>query len=316
MLKRAADSGLGSAFRRERKSARVTQEALAKTIGSSIHAIRRLEAGRGSLSVWLRALEALGLEVVGRNIGSLSGNELAELRRRRRLSLRDLAEAASVSQPTIIALERDQARTLQALDRIARTLGAGLYLAPKGAPRAFFAHAGNSSTGQSWETPKELLSVLYAVFGKFDLDPCSPKKTNPPVRAHVHYTAEDDGLSLPWHGVVFMNPPYGRTLDEWIAKARHEVESGNAKTVVALLPARPDTAYWHDHIAGRAVVYFLRGRLRFSGAKQAAPFPSALVLWGASRESLLALDRTLGEPGGKVRGSRQGPRPDRPDRQS
>ena len=78
-----------------------------------------------------------------------------------------------------------------------------------------------------------------------------------------------------------------------MAKARREVEEGRARTVVALLPARPDTAYWHEHVAGRATVYFLRGRLRFSDGEQAAPFPSALVVWGAEPETILALDRAL-----------------------
>lgn len=96
--------------------------------------------------------------------------------------------------------------------------------------------------------------------------------------ARVNFTHDDDGLTLPWHGVVFVNPPYGRTLGLWVAKTRQEVEEGRARTVVALLPARPDTTYWHQHVAGRAVVYFLRGRLRFSDGEQAAPFPSALVV--------------------------------------
>jgi hypothetical protein len=94
---------------------------------------------------------------------------------------------------------------------------------------------------------------------------------------------------------VFLNPPYGRTLGRWIAKARREVEAGHAKTAVALIPARPDTGYWHTHVAGRAVVYFLRGRLKFGGSEQGAPFPSALVVWGAGPETIDALDRTLAE---------------------
>ena len=102
-----------------------------------------------------------------------------------------------------------------------------------------------------------------------------------------------NGLSLPWHGTVFVNPPYGRTLGSWVAKAHREVELGHAKTVVALLPARPDTAYWHGHVAGRAVVYFLRGRLRFGAGDQSAPFPSALAVWGAGPETLAALDVAL-----------------------
>ncbi len=81
-----------------------------------------------------------------------------------------------------------------------------------------------------------------------------------------------------------------------MAKARREVEEGRAKTVVALLPARPDTANWHEHVAGRAAVYFLRGRLRFGDSVQSAPFPSALAVWRAGPETLDALDATLPGP--------------------
>jgi hypothetical protein len=98
---------------------------------------------------------------------------------------------------------------------------------------------------------------------------------------------------VPWHGTVFVNPPYGRTLAAWVAKAHEESEGGRARTVVALLPARPDTKYWHEHVAGRAAVYFLRGRLRFGGGEQGAPFPSALAVWGAGSEMLTALDGVL-----------------------
>lgn len=65
--------------------------------------------------------------------------------------------------------------------------------------------------------------------------------------------------------------------------------------VIALLPARPDTNYWHEHIAGQAVVYFLKGRLRFGDGEQSAPFPSALVVWGADPETIAALDAALPE---------------------
>ena len=90
-----------------------------------------------------------------------------------------------------------------------------------------------------------------------------------------------------------MTPPYGRTLGKWVAKAREEVATGRARVVVALIPARPDTRYWHDHIAAKATVYFLRGRLRVSGSEQSAPFPSALVVWGASPQAISGLDAAL-----------------------
>jgi transcriptional regulator with XRE-family HTH domain len=248
LLKLPLRSGLGQALREQRKSARITQPELARLAGLSVPTVRLLEAGGGNLDSWQAAVSALGLEVMGRNIRANGpfGSRLAELRRRRRLSQRELARLAGTSQPTIIVLERSGPGRLSTLERVADILGAGLYLAAKDTPRPFFTHAGNASIGQSWETPADLLSALYKVFGGFDLDPCSPRKTKPPVRAKVHFTAEDDGLSLPWRGVVFLNPPYGRTLGRWIAKARHEVESGNAKTAVALIPARTDTTYWHE----------------------------------------------------------------------
>lgn len=60
--------------------------------------------------------------------------------------------------------------------------------------------------------------------------------------------------------------------------------------VVALIPARTDTRYWHEHIAAKADVYFLKGRLRFQNASQCAPFPSAVVIWGADEATIARLD--------------------------
>jgi hypothetical protein len=86
---------------------------------------------------------------------------------------------------------------------------------------------------------------LYSVFGTFDLDPCSPTSDGRTtfVKAKAYFTETDDGLSLSWFGRVFMNPPYGRSIHHWTAKA--EVEQGNAEVVVGSLPARLDTRYAH-----------------------------------------------------------------------
>ena len=98
----------------------------------------------------------------------------------------------------------------------------------------------------------------------------------------MHYTPDEDGLSLPWRGTVFVNPPYGRAVSAWTEKARGEVEAARATTVVALLPARTDTKWWHQSVAGIADVFLLRGRLKFGGEAVSAPFPSAVVVWGAN----------------------------------
>ena len=266
-------------------------------MGLSEKTIRLLEQGRGNLVTWDAVLDHLKLEIVGRNLpaGPSLGMKIASLRKSRGLNQRELAAMVNTTQPTIIALEQRGRGRLATLERILAALGAGAYLAPHGETKAFYTHAGNSSTNQTWETPAALLETLHAVFGRFDLDPCAPRKSRTRVKAKIHLTDVDDGLSVPWHGLVFVNPPYGRTLAAWVAKAHREVEEGRASTVVALLPARPDTVYWHAHVVGHAAVYFLRGRLRFGEGKQSAPFPSALAIWGASAETLVVLDAALPE---------------------
>jgi hypothetical protein len=129
------------------------------------------------------------------------------------------------------------------------------------------------------------------------LDPCSPvaSRSRAPVKARMRYTVQDDGLVLPWCGRVFVNPPYGRALPRWVAKATREVKQGHAAVVVMLMPARTDTAYWHTYVADTASIVFLRGRLRFSDGEQAAPFPSALVMWGGTPALIAGVREALPE---------------------
>ncbi len=287
----------------------MTQAALAEAAGLSAPTIGLIERNRGQIASLSLLLDALGLVITGRNLSPSGpiGVQIAHLRRSRGLSQRALAELVKVTQPTVISLERNPCRgRIETLDRVLRKLGAGAFLHKQGQPTAFYAGVGNSSANNSWTTPPELLNALYDIW-EFDLDPSSPGKTRRHVKARMHYTALDDGLSLPWgdesiacksgasnsagNSVIFCNPPYGRGLAKWVEKCRAEVDAGRAKTVVALVPARTDTLYWHEHIAGRAAIYFLLGRLKFGGQTDdkktnAAPFPSALVIWGAEPEAL------------------------------
>src|SRR4051794_20409733 len=177
LLKLPLLSGLGPDLRRHRKAARITQAELAQETDLSVPTIRLLEDGRGNLDSWRAVLEHLDLELTGRNLpgGTSLGERLATLRGRRGLSQRELAEMADVSQPTLVALERRGQGRLATLDRVLVVLGAGAYLMPRGQARAFYTHAGNSSTDQAWETPAALLEALHGVFGRFDLDPCAPR---------------------------------------------------------------------------------------------------------------------------------------------
>jgi phage N-6-adenine-methyltransferase len=129
-----------------------------------------------------------------------------------------------------------------------------------------------SSASDDWATPSDFYAELNKQYD-FDLDVCASAEN---AKCQRYFTREVDGLAQEWHGVCWMNPPYGRTIGAWMAKA---VESWRAgATVVCLVPARTDTAWWHDY-AMQGKITFIRGRLKFGGHKNAAPFPSALVVF-------------------------------------
>lgn len=291
----------GRQLHQHRKQQKLNQQQLAAKAGLSLPTIRQLERGQGYLSSFQAVLDVLGIQVVGRNLpqGEAIGPQVATLRQRRDLNQRDFAAMLNITQPTLINLERHSKGKLVTLENALAVLGAGAYLAKATDTKAFYSHAGTSSGQNSWTTPAWVLDKLYDVFGTFDLDPCSPthNRKTAPVKAKVYFTEADDGLSLPWHGTVFVNPPYGRTLKDWIAKCHQEYASGHANTIVALIPARTDTAYWHDYIARNATIIFLRGRLSFGNTGESAPFPSALIVWGseAQKQKLQALQSAFAD---------------------
>lgn len=132
-----------------------------------------------------------------------------------------------------------------------------------------------SSKSDIWGTPPELFDKLNKVFN-FTLDPAANAEN---AKCPKFYTEADNGLVQDWADeVVFCNPPYSN-IQEWIRKARFS----NAKSVVMLIPARVETAYWFEHIWNKAdEVLLIKGRLKFvsEGCKDSAPFPTALVLYG------------------------------------
>ncbi|MGI4794665.1 MAG: DNA N-6-adenine-methyltransferase [Janthinobacterium lividum] len=283
-------SPLGVELQQARKACGLTQSVLATRVGISLPSVRAAERGSGSLTMFTSLADALGVEIGGRSLppGDTLGGRLAALRKRRELGRRTVAKVAGISPTTLQALENENGGHLATLISVGEALGAQLQIFPKGQAVPFWSGPALSSAHQAWTTPPTLLEKLYGVVdGPFDLDPCSPVKRGPraPVKARLRYTVQDDGLSLPWRArLVFVNPPYGRSLKLWVTKAHSEVAAGRAQVVFALVPARSDTAWWHEHCARHADVWSLRGRLSFGAGGQPAPFPSALVVWGAHDE--------------------------------
>lgn len=132
-------------------------------------------------------------------------------------------------------------------------------------------------------TPKHILDAVIEVMGGISLDPCAETHDNPNVPAYRHYTKEDDGLTKPWYGQIYMNPPYGYAIRKWVDKLSREYHHlEHVQEAIALLPARTDTK-WFKVIQWRPVC-FVRGRLKFSGAENSAPFPSAIFYFGQNEE--------------------------------
>ena len=129
-----------------------------------------------------------------------------------------------------------------------------------------------SSATPEWSTPQDVFDALHKEFS-FTLDPCATIEN---AKCPVFFTKEDDGLKQEWKGRVFMNPPYGRGIGAWMKKAYESSLAG--ALVVCLVPARTDTAWWHDYCM-KGTVRFVRGRLKFGDSKNNAPFPSAIVIF-------------------------------------
>lgn len=130
-----------------------------------------------------------------------------------------------------------------------------------------------SSETDLWSTPQDTFDRLNAEFG-FEVDVCA---TPDNAKCDLFFTKEIDGLAQNWgRAVCWMNPPYGRAIKAWMRKA-YEASLGGA-TVACLVPARTDTAWWHDY-AVRGEIRFIRGRLKFGGHENSAPFPSAVIVF-------------------------------------
>lgn len=129
-----------------------------------------------------------------------------------------------------------------------------------------------SSKTDLWATPVDFFNKYNEKFN-FELDVCA---THENAKCTKYFTIEDDGLSKEWSGICWMNPPYGREIIKWMEKAYKS--SLNGATIVCLVPARTDTKWWHEY-AIKGEVEFIRGRLKFGGSKNSAPFPSAVVIF-------------------------------------
>ena len=148
---------------------------------------------------------------------------------------------------------------------------------------SFNCEAHFSSNSDEWATPIELVRQLKrAIGGEFDLDAASGCEPSPV--ATNRYTETEDGLAQPWFGQTYCNPPYS-AMDDWAEKAATEAaDPAGPDLIVMLIPARTSTQWFHNHILKAEYICLVEGRLKFYGAENSAPFPSALVVFDGTAD--------------------------------
>lgn len=156
------------------------------------------------------------------------------------------------------------------------------------------------SCKQEWWTPDWLWKAARRVMGGIDLDPCSNSHETPNVPARCRYTKNEDGLAHPWRGRVFLNPPYGRQISRWVAKAVAEYEAGNISEAVLVVPACLETRWFSPLWNHLLCVY--RGRIRFIDGEtgdipsEGIPGAVAFIYLGPKQERF----RTVFSPFGPI----------------
>ena len=136
---------------------------------------------------------------------------------------------------------------------------------------------GEAAVGQTveWYTPPEIFAALGL---QFDLDPASPGADIVPwIPATQHFTPTDNGLWYPWRGRVWLNPPYGPTAPDFLARL---VDHGDG---VALVYTRTESGWWQATAPRASAVCFMRDRVSFvrhDGYQARSPMGSALLAFG------------------------------------
>lgn len=140
-----------------------------------------------------------------------------------------------------------------------------------------------------WYTPPALVETIRQFLGEIDLDPCADPGRAIPAR--THYTAADDGLSQPWYGRVFCNPPYGgKTIPQWVERAA----TAPTSQVVLLVPAYSGSGWFQRLIFPHFSICWHAGRIKFSGCKDAARFDSVICYRGWRPLAFASAFRHLG----------------------
>lgn len=128
----------------------------------------------------------------------------------------------------------------------------------------FMPHVSHNSGNNEWYTPAEYVEAARQVMGAIDLDPASSHAANKVVQAETIYTAEDDGLNHPWHGRMWLNPPYAKDLvNDFADKLAHHCQNGDVTEAIILVNNATETAWFSRLVEVANAIIFPQGRVRY-----------------------------------------------------
>lgn len=146
-------------------------------------------------------------------------------------------------------------------------------------------------TSDEYATPPSIWRPLARAVGGFDLDPASGAESTP--IANTRYTKDDDGLAQPWFGTVWLNPPFGdrsgpgeSSREEWLRKARSEIQCDDVGLITILLPVDTSTDWFHRYVVDADTICFLSSRPQFQGESVHTGFACMVVVYGEAPPDL------------------------------
>lgn len=117
---------------------------------------------------------------------------------------------------------------------------------------------------QEWYTPGEYIEAAREVMGGIDLDPASSEEAQKTVKATEYFSTQRNGLNQPWHGRVFLNPPYAaQAVSGFVNKLVSEFKAERVEQAVLLVNNCTDTGWFHEVALACAAVCFTSGRISF-----------------------------------------------------
>lgn len=99
-----------------------------------------------------------------------------------------------------------------------------------------------SSESDEWYTPSYIIEKARSTMGGIDLDPFSCKAAQETVKANRYYSlmSGQDGLSFPWFGRVWTNPPYGSLATKACSVALRHWQYGKIDQLIMLVRGDSD----------------------------------------------------------------------------